>query len=147
MNPGLTARKSTDWLVVHCSASPPNPLTDAKTIDRWHRLRGFLCIGYHYVIKTDGTVETGRDVNSVGAHVEGFNSNSLGICLVGGVDEQQKPVNNFTPAQFTALTPLLKRLTAKYPDAVVQGHRDFANVHKACPCFSVKSWWSTAKAT
>ena len=146
MLPGLTARKSTDWLVVHCSASLPNPLTDAKVIDRWHRQRGFLMIGYHYVIRTDGAVEPGRDEDAIGAHVEGFNSNSIGICMVGGVDKDNKPENNFSPAQFLSLTKLLDTLEAKYPKAILRGHRDFPNVHKACPSFSVQSWRAGVRA-
>lgn len=143
MTPGLSPRKSTDYLVVHCSASIPDPKTDVKTIDRWHRQRGFLMIGYHYVIKTTGEVQPARDEDSIGAHVEGFNSCSIGICLVGGVDANGptgKPVNNFSDAQMLSLLVLLKELKAKYPKAVVQGHRDFPNVHKDCPCFDVKPW-------
>lgn len=143
MTPGLTARKRTEYIAVHCSASKPDPATDAKVIDRWHRQRGFLMIGYHYVIKTDGTVEKGRDEDAIGAHVEGFNSVSIGICMVGGVDENGptgKPVNNFTDAQFDSLAKLLKQLKDKYPLGQIQGHRDFHNVAKACPSFDVKAW-------
>lgn len=143
MTPGLTARKRTEYIAVHCSASKPSPDTDAKAIDRWHRQRGFVMIGYHYVIKTDGTVETGRDEDAVGAHVVGFNSVSIGVCMVGGVTENGptgKAVNNFTDAQFAALTHLLGDLKEKYPLAIIQGHRDFPNVAKECPCFDVKPW-------
>lgn len=143
MTPGLSLRKSTDFIVVHCSASVPDIKTDAKVIDRWHRQRGFLMIGYHYVIKTDGTVERGRDIDSIGAHVEGFNAVSVGICMVGGVDADNKPVNNFSPAQFAALAGLVKGLKAQHPNAVVQGHRDFPKVAKACPCWDVKPWAKT----
>lgn len=146
MTPGLTPRKATDYIVVHCSASLPNPATDAKVIDRWHRQRGFLMIGYHYVIKTDGTVETGRDEDAIGAHVEGYNANSIGICMVGGVDANGptgKPVNNFSAVQFTALEVLLGSLRIEYPKATIQGHRDFPCVAKACPSFNVKQWLTT----
>lgn len=143
MTPGLSPRKSTTFIAVHCSASVPDIATDAKVIDRWHRQRGFLMIGYHYVIKIDGTIEKGRDEDAIGAHVEGYNAVSVGICLVGGVDANGptgKPVNNFSKEQFAALAGLLKTLKAKYPAAVIQGHRDFPNVAKACPCFDVKPW-------
>lgn len=140
MTPGLTARKSTEYIVVHCSASVPDIKTDAKVIDRWHRQRGFLMIGYHYVIKTDGIIEPGRDPESIGAHVADYNHNSVGICMVGGVDKDQKAVNNFTDLQFASLKALVQTLMGKYPKAVVQGHRDFPKVAKACPCFSVKDW-------
>jgi N-acetyl-anhydromuramyl-L-alanine amidase AmpD len=141
VTPGLAARKATDWLVVHCSASPPSPTTDWKVIDRWHRQRGFLMIGYHYVIKTDGTVETtAREKDSIGAHVEGFNRNSIGICMVGGVDNQMNPKDNFTPAQYVALEELLRSLRREYVGASIRGHRDFPNVAKACPSFDCIAW-------
>lgn len=143
MTPGLSPRRSTDYIAVHCSASVPNVATDAKTIDRWHRQRGFLMIGYHFVIKTDGTIEPGRDKQAVGAHVENFNSSSIGICLVGGVDADNKPANNFSPEQFAALAGLLKELRKEYPKAVIQGHRDFPKVAKACPSFDVRAWLKT----
>lgn len=146
MTPGLSQRKSTNFIAVHCSASIPDMATDAKVIDRWHRQRGFLMLGYHYVIKTDGMVEKGRDIGAIGAHVEGYNATSVGICMVGGVDANGpagKPVNNFSKEQFKALAELLETLKAVYPAAVIQGHRDFPNVKKACPSFDVKAWIKT----
>jgi N-acetylmuramoyl-L-alanine amidase len=143
MTPGLNPRKDTSYIAVHCSASVPDPSTDVKVIDRWHRQRGFLMIGYHYVIKTDGTVQPARDEDSIGAHVEGYNATSIGICMVGGVDANGptgKPVNNFSKQQFDSLKTLLTDLKKKYPKAVIQGHRDFPKVAKACPCFDTKSW-------
>lgn len=147
MRPGLSPRKATDYLVVHCSASQPDIKTDAATIDRWHRQRGFLMIGYHYVIKTDGIIEPGRDADAIGAHVEGYNANSIGICMVGGVDKAGKSVNNFSELQFASLMALLQTLHAKYPKAIVQGHRDFPKVAKDCPCFAVKPWWAAVVAS
>lgn len=140
MTPGLSPRKSTDYIAIHCSASVPDLKTDVKTIDRWHRQRGFTMVGYHFVIKTDGEVQKGRDEESIGAHVQGFNHNSIGICLVGGVDSALKPANNFSKEQMFSLLVLLKELQGRYPNATVQGHRDFPNVNKACPSFSVKGW-------
>ena len=143
MTPGLSPRKGTDYLVVHCSASVPDVKTDVKVIDRWHRQRGFLMVGYHYVIKTDGTIEKGRDEDSIGAHVADHNSRSVGICLVGGVDKDGKSVNNYTQDQLLSLLVVLKELKDKYPKAVIQGHRDFPKVAKDCPCFDVKAWVKT----
>lgn len=140
MIPGLNPRKATDWIAVHCSASVPDIATDAKVIDRWHRQRGFFMIGYHYVIKIDGTVQPGRDEDSIGAHVLSYNATSIGICIVGGVDAAGKSVNNFSPAQFDALEALLRTLKVKHPQAVIQGHRDFPAVAKDCPCWNVKPW-------
>lgn len=135
-------RTATKFIVVHCSASQPLPNIDAKTIDRWHREKGWQKIGYHFVIKTDGTVESGRAIDEVGAHVAGHNSNSIGICMVGGVDHDGKSVNNFKVAQFKALRKLINSLLVDYPNAVILGHRDFPNVKKDCPCFDVNDWWA-----
>ncbi len=143
MTPGLSPRKETDYLVVHCSASIPDIKTDVKTIDRWHRQRGFLMVGYHYVIKTDGEIQPARDEDAIGAHVQGYNHHSIGICMVGGVDANGptgKPVDNFSKEQMLSLLVLLKQLKEKYPGVIVRGHRDFPDVHKACPSFDVKEW-------
>lgn len=132
-----------NFVTVHCSATPGSRDIGAKEIDRMHRQRGFLRIGYHYVIRRDGTVETGRPEDMVGAHVEGHNTHNLGVCLVGGTDEKLKPENNYTDAQFDALRKLLFTLLKKYPNAKVLGHRDWPGVAKACPCFDVKQWLNT----
>lgn len=130
------------YLVVHCSASKPKMFVDASVIDRWHRQRGFLKIGYHYVILRDGTVQKGRLDSEIGAHVEGHNTGSLGICLVGGLnDTTGKSEANYTSQQYSALKDLLTTLKTNNPAAIVLGHRDFPNVHKDCPCFSAIAWW------
>lgn len=133
-------RSRTDYLVVHCSATPPKLDIGANEIRGWHKAKGWADIGYHYVIRRNGSVEPGRPENQVGSHVKNHNSNSLGICLVGGTDARQKPQDNFTPAQWASLQTLLMRLLAKYPGAKILGHRDFPDVHKACPCFDAIKW-------
>lgn len=146
-NANTKKRKSTDFIAIHCSATTEKMNIGAADIDKWHRAKGWACIGYHYVIKRDGTVETGRDDSVVGAHVQGFNEKSLGICMVGGVsaDDVSKAVNNFTPTQFSSLKKLLVEMKKKYPKAKVQGHRDFPGVAKACPSFSVGDWLKAEK--
>lgn len=136
----FTKRKSTDWLVVHCSATRPNMNWGAKEIFDSQRPRGFIAVGYHYIIKRDGTLEAGRPDDVVGAHAVGANHNGLGICMVGGVDDKLQPENNFTPAQFTTLKSLLSTLKAKYPNAQIIGHRDVPGTKKACPSFDAKGW-------
>jgi N-acetylmuramoyl-L-alanine amidase len=132
------------FLVVHCSASQPNakPPVTAAVIDRWHRERGFRKIGYHFVIRRDGVVEPGRTLDEIGAHVEGFNAVSVGVCLAGGVDANLKPEDNFTSQQKDVLAKLLAGLLQKFPKAEIVGHRDLPNVKKDCPSFDVKSWWA-----
>lgn len=136
------ARAKTDLIIVHCSATPPAMDIGVKEIDRWHRARHFLKVGYHYVIRRDGTVEPGRDLYEPGAHAKGYNFRSVGVCLVGGVAEDKKtPENNFTTEQFESLEVLLRGLRDTYPGAEIIGHRE-VNPHKACPSFDVQEWKS-----
>ena len=120
-----------DTIVVHCSDSPHRGDT-AETVHKWHLERGWAGIGYHYVIREDGTVERGRPDYWVGSHVAGHNANSLGICLLGK--------DEFTDAQYASLKELVKSLFIKYPGAALKGHRDLDS-KKTCPNFSVQGWW------
>jgi N-acetylmuramoyl-L-alanine amidase len=135
-----------DYLIVHCSATPASRDIGAADIDRMHRLRGFFKIGYHYVIKRDGTIEKGREDNEAGAHAKGYNLRSIGICLVGGITPKLRAEMNFTEEQFVSLKKLLADLKEKFPTATVVGHRDLPDVRKACPCFDVATWMETGKA-
>lgn len=135
-------RDSTDLLVVHCAATPPHVDVGVRVIRQWHLTRGFSDVGYHFVIRRDGTLEAGREVNEVGAHVAGSNRRSVGVCLVGGVDaKEHRPEFNFTRPQMDTLEALLTTLETDYPRAKVIGHRDVPGVNKACPSFDVRSWW------
>lgn len=133
------------YLVVHCSATPPKRDIGAAEIDRWHREKGWRCIGYHFVIRRNGEVEKGRPTDEAGAHVEGYNAVSLGICMVGGVNAKFVSEDNFTPAQKNALARLLEEMLIKFPRAQIVGHRDL-NPHKDCPSFDAKAWWSDLHA-
>lgn len=138
----MANRKSTDFIVIHCSATRPSMDVGAKEIRKWHTSppRNWADIGYHYVIRRNGTVEAGRAEKVVGAHVEGHNHNSLGVCWVGGVNEDTLGAeDNRTPEQKAALKTLIAYLKARYPNAKVQGHRDFPNVKKACPSFDARA--------
>ena len=124
-------------IIIHCSATAEGKDFNAADIDRWHKQRGFKKIGYHYIIKLDGTIEKGRGVNEIGAHCLNHNKNSIGICYVGGLAKDGKtPKDTRTEAQKDSMLKLLIELIIKYPDATIHGHREFAN--KACPCFDVQ---------
>ena len=133
-------RQVTDLIFVHCSATKPSMDIDVKEIDRWHRERGFLKVGYHFVIKRDGTKEIGRDLMEAGAHVKTYNHRSIGICLVGGVAETDINVweDNFKPEQYATLYNLIVDLKEKFPEAKVLGHNEVSS--KACPSFNVQEW-------
>ena len=139
--------RTIDRIVIHCADTPPTMDIGSDEIRQWHiKERGWKDIGYHYVIRRNGIVEKGRDLDhdgdvdeEVGAHVAGFNSHSIGICLVGG-----KPKANFTVEQWDSLKKLVKGLSFTYKQVEVVGHCDL-DPHKTCPQFDVKSWWANNK--
>jgi N-acetylmuramoyl-L-alanine amidase len=134
-------RKSTAHIVIHCSATRAIQDVGAKDIRKWHMAKGWKDIGYHLVIRRNGTVEKGRGIDEIGSHVKGRNARSVGICMVGGLDNATwKPASNYTPAQWVALKATVAAMVKKYPGAKVLGHRDFPGVAKACPCFDAKPW-------
>lgn len=131
-------------IVVHCSATPNGQEFTREDIDSWHKKRGWKKIGYHFVIDLDGTIEIGRPVEEIGAHVQGSNAKSIGIVMIG--------TNKFTQAQWEALAMLHDDLGASFPDAQWFGHRDFSpdqngdgyiepwEWHKTCPGFDIREW-------
>ena len=131
-------------IIIHCSATPEGRDYTVADIDKWHRKRGFACIGYHYVIYRDGSVHEGRPVGQIGAHCAGHNSETIGICYIGGLASDAKtPKDTRTPAQRAALVKLVGELKTKYgiKRQNIYGHREFAN--KACPCFDVRKEFRT----
>ena len=124
-------------IILHCTATPEGRDVDAEEITRWHKNQGWRNIGYHYVVKLDGTIEEGRSVQMVGAHTKGHNVGSIGIVYVGGCDRFMSPKDTRTPEQDTALTNLLSALLEMYPIATLHGHNEF-NKGKACPSFDVQ---------
>jgi len=146
-------RHRTDYIVVHCSATRATSDIGADEIRDWHvHKNGWKDIGYHAVVRRDGEIEWGRHFDEEGAHVAGQNYRSVGVCLVGGIDFEGNPENNFTDEQFESLTVLLEVLQRAYPSALILGHRDLSpdldgdgvvEKHewvKDCPCFDVRDW-------
>ena len=125
-----------DEIIVHCTATPQGMAVSVSDIDRWHRQRGFASIGYHFVVYLDGTVHAGRPLDQAGAHCIGHNAYSIGVCYVGGLDLQGRPMDTRTTEQKIALRALMVALKTQYPNAKVYEHRHFAN--KACPCFDAE---------
>ena len=136
------SKRTITEIIIHCTATPEGKDFTVDQIRQDHiKNRGFSDIGYHYVIYRDGSVHNGRDVDTIGAHCKGHNATSIGIAYVGGLEfipnteyEKLPPKDTRTLAQVTALIDLLKQLKKNYPQAIIWGHRDFAN--KACPCFN-----------
>lgn len=121
-------------IIVHCSATVEGKDYTIKDITQWHKQRGYTTIGYHYVIYRDGTIHEGRDINQIGAHTENYNTGSIGICYIGGLDKDGKtPKDTRTNEQKTSLRALLAQLRVMYHNPKIYGHNNFAK--KACPSF------------
>lgn len=182
-SPPATLARHVNLIVMHCSATPSGQwlrgargtrgfVPAVQVIDEWHRARGFQrtlksreqrpelqAVGYHYVVDVDGVVEQGRAVREVGAHVQGFNAASVGICLVGGAERDAR----YTRAQWTSAAMLVHTLCEQlavplllplYPrqGGGVCGHRDLSpdidgdgrlqplEWLKTCPGFDVGAW-------
>jgi N-acetyl-anhydromuramyl-L-alanine amidase AmpD len=151
------AGKNIRRIVLHCTATREGQDIDAATIKRWHLRQGWSDIGYHFVIRLDGTIEKGRPEQTPGSHVKGFNTGSIGVVYVGGLDAQGRGKDTRTVEQKAAMADLVRELTRAYPQAAVMGHRDLSpdkdgdgvierhEWMKECPCFDARSWWESVK--
>ena len=141
-------------IIVHCAATRPSWMqgqslaNKVAEITRWHKARGWSDIGYHFIIDRSGAVAKGRAVSRTGAHVSGRNSQTIGICLLGGHGSTQNDAfrDNYTQAQDTALRELIAQLKSEHPNIkTVSGHNQFSA--KACPGFSVPRWYAQQQPT
>tara|TARA_Y100001960_G_C14781757_1_gene887388 strand:- start:3337 stop:3711 length:375 start_codon:yes stop_codon:yes gene_type:complete len=112
--------------VIHCSDSLYG---DVQSIKRYHMSKGWKDIGYHFVIKQDGTIEIGRPLEKMGAHCKGHNKTSVGTCLIGRTV--------FTEKQFTSLKQLHKSLEQSLCQKLPAYEHNKFNKDKTCPNFDV----------
>ena len=125
-------------VIIHCADTPEGRDVKTQEIKRWHtEERGWSDIGYHWVIELDGSLHEGRPESVSGAHCKGHNSTSIGVCYVGGSDNNGNPKDTRTEKQTETMNKLMKDLLDRYTDAEIYGHRDFSE--KACPSFDAKT--------
>jgi N-acetyl-anhydromuramyl-L-alanine amidase AmpD len=136
--------RTISFIVLHCSLVFPWQRSSAEDIDNWHKQRvtkdgqHWKGIGYHLVVRRDGSVEKGRPIEEQGAHCYPHNRHSIGICYEGGLNEAGEPDDTRTPEQKKALLKLLEEFHQRFPKALIVGHRDLAPGRK-CPCFDAVS--------
>ena len=128
--------RSIKYIAVHCTAGSQKQ-TVASLMQEFKR-KGWNNPGYHYVVSADGQIHQLLDEDKVSNGVKGYNSVSINVAYMGGVDLNNKlaPIDNRTEAQKASLVKLLRMLRKKYPGAEIYGHRDFAA--KACPSFDAR---------
>jgi N-acetylmuramoyl-L-alanine amidase len=128
------------YIVVHCTATQPEATIEALE-NYWKNVKGWGDTpGYHYLIKRDGEIENLLDENQLSYGVYGHNANCVHLAYIGGIDKDGNPLDNRTYRQKEVMFSLIVKLSVKYPNAEILGHRDFPGVAKACPSFDVKSW-------
>lgn len=151
------SKRRIDLIVVHCTATPEGVGKTVEQIRKEHKAQGWSDIGYHYVVTLDGQTHLGRDVDIAGSHVQGHNSNSIGVVYVGGLENKPvaysklKAKDTRTEAQKAELLSLLMDLRKLYPEARIVGHRDLSpdknhdgiisadEYIKQCPSFNAKT--------
>lgn len=144
--------RNIQYIAVHCTASHQSMTIEG--LKQEFKRKGWVNPGYHYVVSPDGKITQLLDEDKVSNGVKGFNSVSINVAYIGGIDTNGKPIDNRTDAQKASLRSLLKMLHKKYPTAVIQGHRDFSpdlnkdgkitpnEWMKSCPCFNAKEEYS-----
>lgn len=127
----LENRFVTDCIVVHHVGMATDDDVAAETVHTWHLNQGWAGIGYHFIIRKDGTIEEGRPLGTVGAHVYGENRHTVGINLAGNFE-----IGTPTEAQKASAARLIASLCTVYQldpvwQSTVKGHRDLNAT--ACP--------------
>lgn len=127
------------YIVIHCTASQPNA-TKQSILNYWKNVLKWSSVGYHRLIDANGIIHELAKYDQVANGVKGYNSESIHFSYIGGIDAQGKPKDTRTPKQKESLLYLIKEARKLYPNAIIQGHKDFKGVAKACPSFDVKQW-------
>jgi N-acetylmuramoyl-L-alanine amidase len=135
-------RKETKYIIIHCSDSTPSEDLTVCDLNKLHRQKGFLNIRFHLIIKRDGSIEAGRDIDEVGSHTEDLDDQSVSICLIGGVEtnKDNEPRLNYTARQWETLRNLVKSMCLLYPEANVVGFNE-VDTNKVSPYFDVQAWF------
>lgn len=118
----LSKRYSTKYIVLHHRAGDG----DVQSIHKQHINQGYTGIGYHFYIRKDGSIYTGRPINTIGAHCKGANSYSVGVCFEGNFETETMSTAQIKAGQF-----IISHIKKIYPTVKVVGHRDL--MATACP--------------
>jgi N-acetylmuramoyl-L-alanine amidase len=127
------------YIAIHCTATNQNATVESIK-KYWKTVKGWKSPGYHFIIKSDGEIIELLPIEQISNGVLGYNSKCINIAYIGGIDEKNKAIDNRTDAQKKSMISLIIKLKKQFPNAIIQGHRDFPDVKKDCPSFDVKLW-------
>lgn len=118
-------RKATDYIIIHDSHTPPSVVSAIHWLRHNGRVLGLLDIGYHAVIDRNGGIIETRPRDAVGSHTPAYNHISVGVCLIGGLDEEGEQHDDFTVEQLTSLGALVSQLREEFGAEIpVVGHTE-----------------------
>ena len=126
-----------EYIAIHCTATQPTA-TKESILNYWKNTLKWRSVGYHRLIDANGVIHELANYEQVTNGVKGYNSNSIHFSYIGGIDERGKAKDTRTLKQKESLLYLIKQAKKLYPNAIVQGHRDFG-ANKACPSFDAKN--------
>ncbi len=136
--------RSIKYIVIHCTATSGEAKVES-IVRYWKEQLKWKNAGYHFIIDEAGHVTALQPLQKPSNGVRGYNAHSINISYIGGINENGKPKDTRTGAQYVAMESLVKALKGVYPHAVVLGHRDFPKVKKACPSFEVATFLKEIK--
>jgi N-acetylmuramoyl-L-alanine amidase len=126
-----------DYIVIHCTATQPNTKKES-ILSYWKNTLKWKSVGYHTLIDANGVIHELAKYEQITNGVKGYNSESIHFSYIGGIDESGRPKDTRTLKQKESLLYLVKQAKKQFPNAIVQGHRDFG-ANKACPSFDAKN--------
>jgi N-acetylmuramoyl-L-alanine amidase len=126
------------YIVIHCTATQPNTKKEA-ILSYWKNTLKWKTVGYHRLIDANGVIHELAKYEETTNGVKGYNSESIHFSYIGGIDESGRPKDTRTLKQKESLLYLVKQAKKQFPNAIVQGHKDFKGVAKACPSFDAKN--------
>ena len=127
------------YIVIHCTAT--SRYTKVQSIlNYWKDVLKWKNPGYHFLIDYKGVTHSLLSIDKIANGVAGYNSNSIHISYIGGVDSKGKALDTRSESQKVEMLRNITRLKSMFPSAIIKGHRDFPNVKKECPSFDVATW-------
>lgn len=127
------------YIVIHATATPQTT-KPTSIIQFWREKLQWKSPGYHFLISADGSFQNLQSISKPANGVAGYNQQSIHVAYIGGITATNKAIDNRTPAQIHTMYKIIATLKEQFPAAKIQGHCDFPNVAKACPCFVVADW-------
>ena len=133
-------KRAIKYIAIHCTATQPSA-TIAAILRYWKDHLGWKNPGYHLLIEPNGTINRLLPFDGIANGVRGFNNHTIHISYIGGITKEGKPVDNRTDKQKKAILDCIAEVKewSDNKNLIIQGHRDFPNQNKACPCFDAKA--------